>query len=141
MSLPVVLKGRGDGSEAKVSSIGEVIVAPFAYSDSKFVELATAAEGYTFYEPKVDSQFIITGIIFKADKQVSGTTEGDVVIYESSAVDSATQTKVLFQMAVLQYDNMVLLPMNVAVSEGVWLNASTTDDDVHMTIMGFYKPV
>ena len=141
MALPTTLTdGQGNDYAVKVSPVGELIIAPFGVSDSVYHELATAANGYTFYEPLADHVFIITGIVYKADKQVSGTTEADLVIYESSAVDSAVQTKVLFQTVVLQYDSDSILPLNVKVGEGVWLNASTSDDDVHMTIMGYYKP-
>ena len=34
--------------------------------------------------------------------------------------------------------SLAIVPLNILVNKGVWLNAKTGDDDVHMTIMGYY---
>ena len=31
-----------------------------------------------------------------------------------------------------------LFPLNILVAPGKYVNAKTTDDDIHMTIMGYY---
>jgi len=52
----------------------------------------------------------------------------------------ATVTKTLFSVSVLQYDQITIVPMNLLVSEGKFVNAKTTDDDVHLTLFGYYIP-
>lgn len=138
MQKILVGDGRGNKFLATVSYRGELIVGPLSYSDTKFVELATANTAYNFYTAKVGKKFLITGIVAKADKQVSSTVDADVVVYESSASDSLTVDKVLFQAAMVQGDQVVLLPLNILTNEAVYINSKTTDDDVHMTIMGYY---
>jgi len=48
--------------------------------------------------------------------------------------------KTLFQLAMVEGDLVVLTPLNIQVAEGAYINAKTTDDDIHMTIMGYYVP-
>lgn len=142
MSLPIhILDGTGKGAQASVTNIGQLVVGQFAYDETKFLELAEADTAYNFYEPKHDKQFVITGFVAKADKQVSTTVDADVVIYEADDGDSTVATKVLFQVAMVEGDIVVVNPINILVSAGSYISAKTTDDDIHMTIMGYYIPV
>ncbi len=43
----------------------------------------------------------------------------------------------LHQEAMVRGEDMTL-PMNVLVTAGKFVNAKTTDDDVHMTIIGYF---
>lgn len=129
-----------NGTSAKVSTIGQVITAPFAYDETVFKELAEVDTAYNFYGPKVAQQFVMTGVIFRADKQVSANADATVVIYEATTDSSITVSRVLMQFAVVQGDIIPALPLNILVNEGVYVNAKTTDDDIHMTILGYYIP-
>jgi hypothetical protein len=126
---------------ARVTGLGQLVVAPLAYDETEFRELAVANTAYNFYVPRSGKQFIITGIRAKADRQVSPTQDADVVIYEASAPDTTTVSKVLHQEAMVQGESVALLPLNILVNTGVWVNAKTTDDDIHMTIFGYYIPM
>lgn len=125
---------------AAVTQLGQLVVAPLAYDKTEFRELAVKDTAYNFYGPLPGKQFIITGIRAKADRQVSPTTDADVVIYEASAPDTATVDRILYQEAMVQGESFTL-PANILVNTGVWINAKTTDDDIHMTIFGYYIPV
>lgn len=141
MSLPIhITDGTGRGTKACVTSIGQVVTAPYAYDLTVFNELAEPDTAYNFYEPKQDQQFVITGFVAKADKQVSSTVDADVVIYEAEDADATTVTNTLFQVAMVEGDLVVVSPLNILVTEGVYVNGKTTDDDIHMTIMGYYIP-
>jgi len=142
MSTPVQITdgNKGTKSKAGVSKIGQLIVAPFAYDDTQFIELAADNTAYNFYKPKVGEQFVITGLRAKADRQVSNTVDADVVIYEASSPTSLTADKILHQEAMIRGDSVTLNPTNILVSKGKYVNAKTTDDDIHMTIMGYYIP-
>ena len=103
-----------------------------------FNELAEDDTGYNFYIPKSNKQFIITGISAKADKQVSSTVDAIVVVYEAGDNSTTVVDKVLIQLAMIQGDSVNLLPLNIIVNEGKYVNAKTTDDDIHMSIFGYY---
>ncbi len=143
MPTPVqIIDGRrGTKAKAGVSNIGQLITGAFAYDDTQFVELAVINTAYNFFTPRAGQQFVITGIRAKADRQVSNTDDADVVVYEASSATSTTVDKVLHQEAMIRGESITLIPINVLVTEGKFVNAKTTDDDIHMTIMGYYIPV
>lgn len=126
--------------DVRVTAAGAVVTAPFAYDDTKFVELAEDNTAYNFYKPKAGLQFVITGIRAKADRDVSQTADADVVVFEAAAIDSTTADKVLHQEAMVRGESVTLIPLNILVNSGKFLNAKTSDDDIHMTIMGYYIP-
>lgn len=126
---------------ARISPIGQVTVAPYAYDETTFKELGTDDAAVNFYAPRVGEHFVLTGLVAKADKQVSTTVDATVIVYEAGSALSTIVDKVLFQMAMVEGDLAVLLPLNIKVAPGKFVNAKTTDDDIHMTIMGYYVPV
>jgi hypothetical protein len=130
--------GSGKGRVAKVTPIGQLVTAPVAYDDTVFKELAVDDTAYNFWPPKPGEQFVITGVLFRADKQVSSTVDATVVIYEATTNSTLTVSKVLIQFAVVQGDIINATALNLLVNEGRYVNAKTDDDDIHMTIMGYY---
>ncbi len=130
--------GGGNGRLAKVTPIGQLITAPFAYDDTVFKELAEPDTAYNFYLPKAGQRFVITGVLFRADKQVSSTVDATVVIYEATTDSTTTVSKVLIQFAVVEGDIIDPTGLNLLVTEGRYVNAKTDDDDIHMTILGNY---
>ena len=142
MSTPVQIKdGTGKNSNAKVTSIGQVVTSAFDYDLVIYKELAADNTAYNFYEPKHGKQFVITGIILVADKQVSSNATADVVIYEADAMDTTTVSKVLLQTGMIQDQVQVLLPLNILVNAGKFINGKTTDDDIHANVLGYYLPI
>lgn len=136
MSLPIQI--QGDRYNAKVTNSGELIVAQLHYNETSFNELAANDTAYNFYEPKPKKQFVLTGIVARADKQVSSTVDADVIVYEASDAGSVTIIKTLFQVSMIQGDFITPTNLNILVSTGVFINAKTTDDDIHMNILGYY---
>lgn len=141
MSTPVTIKGPGPAkNEARVTPLGQLVVAPLSYDEVEYRELAEPDTAYNFYKPKSGQQFVITGVRAKADRQVSTTVDADVVIYEASSESTTDVDKVLLRGAMVRAESITLLPMNVLVAPGKFVNAKTTDDDIHMNIMGYYVP-
>lgn len=139
MPLKVLLiDGTGTGTSAKVTRSHELATASVEYEETEFKELAEKDTAYNFYEPLPQKQFIITGLRAKADKQVSSTVDAEVVIYEASSIDTTTIDKKLHQEAMVQGDSVTMTGLHVKVNAGKWINAKTTDDDIHITIMGYY---
>ncbi len=141
MSTPTnIIDGGNSKSAAKVTPQGQLVTGSLSFDDVVFKELAEANTAYNFYPPKPGCFFVITGIIAKADKQVSTVTDADVIIYEAVSDSTTTVYKTLFQTAMVQDDYISILPLNIKVSGGKYINAKTTDDDIHMTITGYYVP-
>ena len=141
MGTPVLINdGGGGGAEARVTSIGQLVTGPYAYSDVAFNEMAENDTAYNFFIPKHKEQFVITGIVAYADKQVGTTTGATVIVYEGDDDVTTTVDKTLFQIEMAQVSTVQLLPLNLLVSQGKFLNAKTDDDDIHMSIMGYYIP-
>jgi len=130
-----------NGRTARVDEQGELVVGSGFFDETQFYELDLANTAYNFFPPKVRKKFIVTGIIMKADKQVSATVDAEVVIYTASAPDALTVDKVVIQSAMVEGDLLPLFPLNVEIPQGKYLNAKTTDDDIHMTIIGHYVPI
>ena len=143
MTTPVHIIDGLSGAQfrACVSSIGQLITAPFSYDLTKFNELAADDTAYNFYTPKTGQQFVITGIIAKADRQVHATTDAIIIVYEADVVDTTTVSKTILQLAMVAGEQIVLTGLNILVTKGKWINGKTTDDDIHMTITGYYVPI
>lgn len=136
--LKVVLADGVAKVGARVTSNGQLVVAPYAYDEVQYTKLDAAAQGYTFFPPKAGQQFVLTGVVLTADKNVVGDCIVD--IYEAVAEDSATIDKSIFQFEILKNSDRQLVGLNILINEGVFLNAKTDDDDVFATLMGYYVP-
>lgn len=138
MPVPVELVGGQGSRKAIVTPLGQLVTAPLAYDDTVFLELAEPSTAYNFYGPKQGQQFVMTGIVAKADRDVSNTVDAIVVLYESTGPKVTDIFKTLFQGAMVRGEQVILLPLNILVSEGKYLNGKTTDDDIHVSVMGYY---
>lgn len=136
--ISVNLTGGSSKHKVKVTSSGELVVSPLSYDDTSFNELAEIDTAYNFYEPSPGKQFVITAILAYGDKQVSNVTNATVIIYEASTIDTIVVDKILLQFEIGQNQSIPVSALRTLVSLGKWINAKTDDDDVHMTIMGYY---
>ena len=137
MSIPAYLVGR-NGQQVSVNDAGELLISNGPFDLAVFNELDIANQAYNFYGPKGQQQFVMTGFLMYGDKQVSGATNATVIIYEASAPDSVTVDKVLIQVEVGQNQAVPFPSIRVLANRGVYINAKTDDDDIHMTILGHY---
>ena len=137
MTIKVRLVGP-NGEAVSVTDNGELVVGPVAYNDPKFLELAEPNTAYNFFVPIARKQFLITGIVAKADRGVSQSVDALVTIYEASSKEELTVDKILHQDAMIRGERFDFFFANVLVNKGKWVNAKTSDDDIHMTITGHY---
>ena len=137
--LPVRLMGSGS-QQVAVNEAGELLISDGPYDLAVFKELAAINTAYNFFGPKGREQFVITGFLMYGDKQVNSSTNATVVIYESSQSDSTTEDRVLVQVEVGQNQSIPFPNIRILCNKGIYLNAKTDDDDIHMTIMGYYIP-
>jgi len=144
MTLPVKIEGHDHANStitaARVTRTGQLVTSVFSYDETKFNELGTAGTAANFYKPKSQQQFVITGMIATGDKQIAANADATVTIFEASDATTSTQDKVLLTFVITQSTIVSLLPLNILVNEGKFVNAETDDDDVHMNIFGYYIP-
>jgi hypothetical protein len=138
MPTPVTIKFGP--YEVKVTPLGQLVIAPLAYDETEFRELAELDTAYNFYKPRSGQQIVITGIRAKADRQVSNTVDADVVIYEAISETTLTVDKVLHREAMVRGESFTFTPLNILVRAGKYINAKTTDDNIYMTLMGYSVP-
>jgi len=136
-ALPVRLMGNGT-QQVKVNEAGELLISDGPYDLAQFNELGTINTAYNFYGPRGREQFVITGFLMYGDKQVNASTNATVIIYESDSPDSTTEDRVLVQVEVGQNQSIPFPNIRILCNKGVYLNAKTDDDDIHMTIFGHY---
>jgi len=136
MSIKVGLEQNG--ITVQVTKSGELVVAPLAYDETVFKELGTDNAGVNFFIPRARKQFVITGFLAVGDQQIAPNSNANVIIYEASTVDTATVDKILVQFVIKQDQDIPMPGMHVLVNEGKFVNAKTDDDDVHMTLMGYF---
>jgi hypothetical protein len=137
MGMPSYLVGQ-NGKVVRVNSNGELSITDGPYDKVVFNELDLINTAYNFFPPNGEEQFVLTGFLAFADKQVSSTTNATVIIYEASSPDSATVDKVLVQFELGQNQSIPFPSIRILASKGVYINAKTDDDDIHMTIFGHY---
>jgi len=136
--IQIQIAGR-DGNRARVTPSGELVVAPIAYNETESNTLDVAGTAYNFYAPLPGKQFVISSIIAYADKDVTGGGANAIItVFEASDKDSATVDKALLPFALEQNQLFPPVPLNILVNPGVWVNAKTDDDDILMTILGYY---
>jgi len=144
MTLPVVIQGHNHPNsgvqDAKVNGTGALVTAAFDYDETKFVELAEPDVAYNFYNPKAGRAFVITGMIATGDKQIAANADATVVIYEAITDVTTSVDKELLTFVITQSTVVPLVPLNIFVNEGKFINAKTDDDDVHLNIFGYYIP-
>jgi hypothetical protein len=142
MSTPVQIKdGSGSGADAKVTKVGELVVGAYAHDEVVTVTLDVATQGYGFYSPKAGMRFIITGLLVAGNLSISANALATVTVYEAENFDTATEGKLLLQFGITRLQTFPIMPLNISVAEGKFINAKTDDDDVFLTIMGYFIPV
>jgi hypothetical protein len=137
VAIPAYLVGR-NGQQVNVNDAGEILVSDGPFDLSVFNELDLVNTAYNFFGPRGRQQFVISGFLMYGDKQVSGATNATVIIYESDQPDSTTTDRVLVQVEVGQNQSIPFPSIRILANRGVYINAKTDDDDIHMTIFGHY---
>ena len=134
--VEAAIVGR-NGRSVEVAPTGAMVVTP-ENDEIEFNELAVANQAYNYYTPLAGSRFVLTGVVAAADKDV--VADATVVVYEATAPDSTTVSKVLFQFVLLKNQQLVIPSFHIRVNPDVWINGKTDDDDIHMSIVGHWLP-
>lgn len=130
---------HGGGTSARVTSIGELVVAPISYSDVSTKTLDVDNTPVNFYPPLAGQQFVITSIHLNANKSV--TQDCLVEIYEATGIDITAVAKSILSIEMTTNSFRDIPSLNLLVSKGVFINGRTDDDDVFTSILGYYIPI
>ena len=138
MPLDAIIKdGRGTGNKAKVTSQGQLVVAPLDFSSAYAVTASVINTAYNFVGPIAAKQFVITDLLLYADKNV-GAGDASIQVYEASSSTSTTEDKTIINIEMLKQTSRDINGMNLIVSKGKWVNIKTNDNNVYATLMGYY---
>ena len=141
MSIEVEILGTDEHGElhnARVTPIGQLVTAPFSYDEVVALTVDTNNTAFNFFKPKIRMKFVAVVILLTADSNVTGSTVIDV--YEADSEDSTTIDKSILHIDLLKNDYRDLIGLNLLISEGKYLNVKVDDNDVSVTIMGYYVP-
>ena len=137
MAIPVRL--FGGPNEVFVTQIGQLTTAPFAYDLVVSKTITVANTAVNFYKPIVGKQFVVTGILLTADKQI--TQDVLVDVYGATSTTSLTISAGFLHVEMLKNSSRDVVGLNVLATEGIFINAKADDNDIFVTIMGYYIPV
>ena len=126
----------GSVSAVKVTTSGEIVVAPLSYDEIVNQTLDSANVAENFFIPRSMKQFVITGIVANADKSV--TTDVVVDVFEADSLTSATIDKSIFHFEMLKNGDKDLVGLRILVNSGVFINAKADDANVNITLMGYF---
>jgi len=128
-----------NGTYFRISNNGELIVAPVSYSIAYYKQIDTAATPVTVVPAETGKIFVITGLLLATSKTFGSSTTGETLtIYETSPSDISIQAKIITQLDMFKNDRLVATGLNLATSEAVTIAAVATDNDVNVTIAGYY---
>ncbi len=142
MVVPITVEdSNGKGTGLAITEHGEALIRRFANSDPIFKDMDLVDTAYNFFRAKGGQQFIITDVIAVADRDV-GVNGATVIIYEATDALTITVDKVLLQLELAKSTTPPFTLTGVAfeVNVGKYVSAKTDDDDVFMTIAGYYQP-
>lgn len=136
--LKVSLHDGKTDSSAEVNNYNQLVTGDISFSDFYSVLLDVDNQAYNLVKPKANQVFIIKNIILSANRNV-GVNGSNVQIYESSD-GSATTTisKAIYTDDLVKQTRVFLTGLNLKVTKGSWVNAKCDDDDVRVTIGGYY---
>ena len=141
MAAPTNITDALSGFAAKVTRFGQLIVAPLDYSKPVEHDLDAINTAFNFVTPSQDQNIVITDIVVSADKDVSANTPAIISIFEADAVDSIVPNALIIKPQLLRSENFAISGLNLLISEGKWINATTTDTTIILTIMFYRVPV
>lgn len=133
-----IVDGCGSMRRATVSSTGALSVAPANYDETASQTMSSTATAFNFFEPNPSQQFVITGLLAFATKDVSDASDTIITVYEADQSTEITSTKDLMVFGMGKLTNLQLVPLNLLVNAGVYVNGKTDDATINMTLMGYF---
>ena len=139
MTLPVKLVCDENGGSTPIITVnGELVVAPFSTNISIHNKMDTVDIAYNFTEARAGKTMILQNILVYANRNV-GVNDATICIYMADSPTSTTIVSEVLEFELPQKNSRDMIGLNLALPEGLFLNAKTNDNDVFLTMMGYYK--
>lgn len=139
MSAPVNIQDNETGRRARVTEYNQLVVAPVDYSTPITVTLDVINTSFNILKPFEQQSIVITEVIASALKSVSNTDPASIRIYTSNVDEnSLTAIQNLFSPQLARGQNFIATGLNVIVPSGLWINSTTDDATVEITL-GYYR--
>jgi len=138
--MKVEVKDSHNGNTARVTRFGQLVTSPLAYSTPVQKILDVTNTAFNFVAPSAGNFIVITDILVYASKSVSNTTPADIQIFQSDEVDSLTVVEGITRPQLIAGSSSELTGLNLIVDPGRWINATTDDATVQITIMFYTVP-
>ena len=132
------MKARITGTKdhhAEVTGRGELVVGSLEHSQPYYVELGVDDQVYNAVPGIASKKFVITGIILGADRNV--VTDTSIHIYEATSASGTTDKDILI-VDINKGETLAITGLNSITQTTRWINATADDDDVDLTIFGYY---
>jgi hypothetical protein len=138
MSIKSVITDLRTANTAGVGADGRVFTGPPGFSSAFNATLGTDDAVVNVVEAKAGHKFVVTDVFAKANKNVSATVDATVEIYEADSATSATVQTALLNIPLARSESVTLNGIFLGTKGTVYINARTDDDDVFITILGYY---
>ena len=141
MTAPTYILGANGGTnKAHVSKNGELITANISPNTVKHWDMTVTGTAYNFAPPIVGKKMRLMNILMYANKSV-GASDASISIFTSLEEDSTVAVETILNLELPKYAIRDLINLNIALQEGLYLNATTDDATIFMTMMGYYEDV
>jgi hypothetical protein len=143
MPIDAYITDPATGERVKRVMGGALAVAPIHPSLAFNATLGTDDTAVNIIPAKADHVFCMTGLFLTSNKNVDPNTAATVTIYTADAADTAKASalQTLFSVPVSKNSTRDYNPILVEAAEGKWINGETSDDDVFVTVIGYYLKV
>lgn len=132
-----LIDGKGSNSTAKVDPNGVVAVGPLKSSIPVFKQINIVDTAFNFFEAVGGMRFLITSVVINATRSTS--VNGSLVeIYEANSATSTVVVKDLLTIDIARSATVPILPLQLDVAPGAFINGKAGSVDVNVTIAGYF---
>ena len=138
MSTPTTLVDPASGLTGKITKGNALAVGPPSPSKAYNATLGVDATPVEIVAGKSSQPFFITSIILTGNKNISGTVDAVVELFEATADDLTVSLNDILVIPVGKSAQTVITGIVLEVDGGRFIMAKTSDDDVLVTVLGYY---
>ena len=139
MPLPTSIIGADGIHKVNVTPRGELIVAPISFSISYYVDVNLALTEFVVVPAITGKCFIITALMLNSDKTFGSATVAEtLLLYEAHPSDITTSLNIITQVDMLKNDRLPVTGLNLQVGNTRSIIAVATDNNVDVTVAGYY---
>lgn len=138
MSIRVAVEDHKNGRTAKIGLGGALATGPSSPSTPFNATLDIANTPVNVVPGKGGKIFCVTAIILTGNKGIDVNTDAVVDIYTADDPLSATAITTILNIPVQRSGQTIMTGILLESGLGNFINGKTSDDDVLVTILGFY---